>query len=99
MYKVEEGILMLRSAMFGECEQRNIGVFHPYSVRLPSDIASKIEVISKTSKLSKNQVVIDVLRLGFAVFEQDLEGDEAHQFQEYLSRQYAELDNSNSGEF
>ena len=29
MDKVEEGIMGLRSALFGECEQRTIGVFHP----------------------------------------------------------------------
>ena len=41
MDKVEEGIMGLRSALFGECEQRTIGVFHPYSVRLPTDVTSK----------------------------------------------------------
>lgn len=99
MNKVEEGILTLRSAVFGECEQRTIGVFHPYSVRLPSDVASKVEVIANASKLSKNQVIINVLRLGFAVFVQDLEGQEEHDFMEAVERMNAQIDNSNSGEY
>ena len=99
MDKVEEGIMVLRSALFGECEQRTIGVFHPYSVRLPTDVASKIEVIADASKLSKNQVVINVLRLGFDVFIRDLEPHEEHDFMEAVYRMNAEIDSTNSGEY
>jgi predicted transcriptional regulator len=99
MDKVQEGIMGLRAAMFGEIEQRTIGVFHPYSVRLPSDLAAKVDAIANVSKLSKNQVIVNVLRLGFDVFARDLDPNEEREFMEAVKRFYSELDSTNSGEY
>ena len=86
MDKVQEGIMGLRAAMFGEIDQRTIGVFHPYSVRLPSDLAAKVDAIANVSKLSKNQVIVNVLRLGFDVFARDLDPNEEREFMEAVKR-------------
>ena len=47
----------------------------------------------------KNQVIINVLRLGFDVFARDLDPNEEREFMEAVKRFYSQLDSTNSGEY
>ena len=76
MSKVEQSVSSLKSIMFGESSDRENYHMIPYSIRLPVELASSVEAVAGISKLSKNQVIINFLNLGFEVFEQGLEGEE-----------------------
>ena len=91
MSKKQESLMNLQAALFGKIEQDGFGAVRPYSIRLPLQTSSMIEVIAKVSKQSKNQVIIDAIELGLHTFIETMEKGDADEFMAQVYRMNAEL--------
>ena len=92
MSKVEQSVSNLKSIMFGDSSERDMGHMVAYSIRLPVELASSVEAVAGISKLSKNQVIINFLNLGFEVFEQGLEGEQEVIYNQAVDMAYSSKD-------
>lgn len=88
MSKVEQSVSNLKSIMFGENDKDSSHMVS-YSVRLPIELASSVEAVAGISKLSKNQVIVNFLNLGFEVFEQGLEGEEEYTYNQAVDMAFS----------
>lgn len=88
MANVSEQLMNLRSAVFGAADETATKTI---TIRMPLDTTAHVEAITDVSGKSRSAIMVEVLKLGLACFQENLSDDERVDIAEAYQRIKEEL--------